>query len=76
VNHQILFPSTILEMLEGLDDAYFIDAVGASGAGMTDHLFHNNTKYLLIDEIMTIFVGKTFPEESTAIMCGLPEEPN
>jgi Holliday junction DNA helicase RuvB len=38
-------------MLEGLDDAYFIDAVGASGAGMTDHLFNNNTKYLLIDEI-------------------------
>lgn len=41
----------LLEMLEGLDDAYFIDAVGASGAGMTDHLFNNNTKYLLIDEI-------------------------
>jgi len=38
-------------MLEGLDDAYLIDTVGASGAGMTDHLFHNNTKYLLIDEI-------------------------
>jgi Holliday junction DNA helicase RuvB len=41
----------LLEMLEGLDDAYFIDAVGASGAGMIDHLFNNNTKYLLIDEI-------------------------
>lgn len=41
----------LLEMLEGLDDTYFIDAVGASGAGMTDHLFSNNTKYLLIDEI-------------------------
>jgi Holliday junction DNA helicase RuvB len=41
----------LLEMLEGLDDAYFIDAVGASGAGMTEHLFSNNTKYLLIDEI-------------------------
>ncbi|HJR84916.1 MAG TPA: AAA family ATPase [Nitrososphaeraceae archaeon] len=41
----------LLEMLEGLDDTYFIDAVGASGAGMTDHLFKNNTKYLLIDEI-------------------------
>ena len=38
-------------MLEGLDDTYFIDAVGASGAGMTEHLFSNNTKYLLIDEI-------------------------
>ena len=41
----------LLEMLEGLDDTYFIDAVGASGPGMTDHLFNNNTKYLLIDEI-------------------------
>ena len=41
----------LLEMLEGLDDTYFIDAVGASGAGMMQHLFSNNTKYLLIDEI-------------------------
>jgi len=41
----------LLEMLEGLDDTYFIDAVGASGAGMMDHLFNGNTKYLLIDEI-------------------------
>jgi replication-associated recombination protein RarA len=41
----------ILEMLEGLDDTYFIDGVAASGAGMTEHLFSNNTKYLLIDEI-------------------------
>ena len=41
----------LLEMLEGLDDTYFIDAVGASGAGMAEHLFSNNTKYLLIDEI-------------------------
>jgi Holliday junction DNA helicase RuvB len=38
-------------MLRGLDDVYFVDAVGASGAGMTGHLFNNNTKYLLIDEI-------------------------
>lgn len=41
----------LLEMLEGLDDTYFIDAVGASGAGMMDHLFNRKTKYLLIDEI-------------------------
>jgi Holliday junction DNA helicase RuvB len=41
----------LLEMLEGLSDSYFIDAAGASGAGMSDHLFKNNTKYLLIDEI-------------------------
>ena len=38
-------------MLQGLDDTYFIDAVGSSGPGMVDHLFNNNTKYLLIDEI-------------------------
>lgn len=41
----------LLEMLEGLDYAYFVDAVGASGAGMVDYLFNSNTKYLLIDEI-------------------------
>lgn len=41
----------LLEMLEGLDCAYFVDAVGASGAGMIDYLFNSNTKYLLIDEI-------------------------
>lgn len=41
----------LLEMLDGLDDTYFIDAVGASAAGMIDHLFNNRTKYLLIDEI-------------------------
>jgi Holliday junction DNA helicase RuvB len=41
----------LLEMLEGLDDTYFIDAVGASGPGMMEHLFNGNTKYLLIDEI-------------------------
>ena len=41
----------LLEMFEGLNDSYFIDAFGASGAGMIAHLFINNTKYLLIDEI-------------------------
>jgi Holliday junction DNA helicase RuvB len=34
-----------------LDYTYFIDGVSASGAGMMDHLFRNDTKYLLIDEI-------------------------
>jgi Holliday junction DNA helicase RuvB len=38
-------------MLRGLDDTYFIDAVGSSGAGMIDHLFKYKTTYLLIDEI-------------------------
>lgn len=41
----------LLEILEGLDDAYFIDAVGVSSAGIMEHLFSNNTKYLLLDEI-------------------------
>src|SRR5436189_6412460 len=41
----------LLEMLEGLDDTFFIDAVAASGPGMVEHLFNDNTKYLLIDEI-------------------------
>ena len=37
--------------VEGLDDTYFIDAVGVSGPGMTEHLFNDKTKYLLIDEM-------------------------
>jgi Holliday junction resolvasome RuvABC ATP-dependent DNA helicase subunit len=41
----------LLEMMGGLDHAYFIDAVAASGAGMISYLFSNDTKYLLIDEI-------------------------
>jgi Holliday junction DNA helicase RuvB len=41
----------LLDMLDGLDNAYYIDAVSVSGAGIIDHLFSNNTKYLLIDEI-------------------------
>lgn len=41
----------LLEMLEGLDNSYFVDAVGASGAGLVNHLFENDIKYLLVDEI-------------------------
>jgi MoxR-like ATPase len=41
----------LLEMLEGLDDAYFMDASRVSAAGMIDYLFNYSTKYLLIDEI-------------------------
>ena len=41
----------LLDMLNGLDDAFFMDATGASGAGMIDRLFANKTKYFLIDEI-------------------------
>jgi len=38
-------------MQEGLDKSYFVDATGASGAGMVNYLFINDTKYLLVDEI-------------------------
>jgi Holliday junction DNA helicase RuvB len=38
-------------MLKGLDNSYFMDASGVSGAGMVDYLFNHSTKYLLIDEI-------------------------
>lgn len=41
----------LLEMLEGLNDAYFVDAFGVSGSGLSEHLFSNKTKYLLVDEI-------------------------
>lgn len=41
----------LLDMLNGLDHTYFVDATGASGPGMIDHLFGGETKYLLIDEI-------------------------
>lgn len=41
----------LLELLDGLEDAYFMDAIGATGPGMMDHLFNNNTRFLLIDEI-------------------------
>ena len=57
-NHILLTgpPSTcktvfLLDMLKGLDDAYFVDATAASGSGIIDHLFETKTKYLLIDEI-------------------------
>jgi replication-associated recombination protein RarA len=41
----------LLQLLEGLDKAYFIDAVSASGPGMMEYMFSNDVKYLLIDEI-------------------------
>jgi len=41
----------LLELLDGLDDTYFVDGVGVSGQGMVEHLFNSNTKFLLIDEI-------------------------
>jgi Holliday junction DNA helicase RuvB len=41
----------LLKLGEGLDNAYFIDAVGASGPGMVEYMFKNEIKYLLVDEI-------------------------
>jgi len=34
----------LLELAEGLNNAYFVDAVGASGAGMVNYLFANDVK--------------------------------
>ena len=41
----------LMKLLEGLDNAFYFDAVGASGPGMTDYMFSNDVKYLIIDEI-------------------------
>jgi len=41
----------LLGMLDSVQDTYYVDAAGASGPGMIEHLFTSNTKYLLIDEI-------------------------
>lgn len=41
----------LLQLLEGLDRSYFIDAVSTSGPGIMEYMFSNDVKYLLIDEI-------------------------
>jgi Holliday junction DNA helicase RuvB len=41
----------LLDMLNGLQNAFYVDASGASGPGITDRLFENEIRYLLIDEI-------------------------
>ncbi|HET9774821.1 MAG TPA: AAA family ATPase [Nitrososphaeraceae archaeon] len=41
----------LLEMLNALDGAYFMDATSTTPAGMIDYLFKYDIKYLLIDEI-------------------------
>src|SRR6188474_398153 len=41
----------LLEILNSIDGAYFMDATSITSAGMIDYLFIHNTKYLLIDEI-------------------------
>jgi Cdc6-like AAA superfamily ATPase len=41
----------LLEILNSLDGAYFMDATSITSAGMIDYLFKHDAKYLLIDEI-------------------------
>ena len=41
----------LLDMLDALDDSYFMDATITTSAGLIDYLFTHDTKYLLIDEI-------------------------
>lgn len=41
----------LLDLLNGLDDAFFIDATSVTSAGILDYLFKHETKYLMIDEI-------------------------
>ena len=41
----------LLDMLNGLQNAFYVDASGASGPGIIDLLFESKIRYLLIDEI-------------------------
>ena len=41
----------LLNMLNGLQDTFYVDASGASGPGIIDRLFESKIRYLLIDEI-------------------------
>ena len=41
----------LLEIIDALDGAYFMDATSITSARMIDYLFEHDTKYLLIDEI-------------------------
>jgi len=38
-------------MLDGWENAFYVDATGASGGGLIDRLFESRIEYLLIDEI-------------------------
>lgn len=53
----------LLELQNGLDKAFFIDATSATSAGMIDYLFKHDTKYLLIDEI-----DKMKPKDQAALL--------
>ena len=53
----------LLEMLNGLDKVFFIDATAVTSAGMIDYLFKHDTKYLLIDEI-----DKMKPKDQAALL--------
>ena len=41
----------LLDLLNGLDEAFFIDGTSVTSAGIMDYMFKHDTKYLLIDEI-------------------------
>jgi Holliday junction DNA helicase RuvB len=41
----------LLDILNGLHSAFYVDASGASGPGIIDRLFGSKIRYLLIDEI-------------------------
>lgn len=53
----------LLELQNGLDESFFIDATSATSAGITDYLFKHDTKYLLIDEI-----DKMKPKDQAALL--------
>ena len=41
----------LMEIMRGLDNAYYIDCTNTTGAGLIDRLFTNDIQYLLLDEI-------------------------
>src|SRR6185503_16808392 len=41
----------LIDMLNGLQDTFYVDASGTSGPGIIDRLFISKIRYLLIDEI-------------------------
>ena len=53
----------LLEILNSMDGAYFMDATSITSAGMIDYLFIHDTKYLLIDEI-----DKMKPKDQAALL--------
>jgi MoxR-like ATPase len=56
----------LLDMLEALDESYFMDATSTTSAGMIDYMFTHDMKYLLIDEI-----DKMKPKDQAALLNAL-----